>query len=157
MKTKISNFREQLLERTLKFSENLIKVFSSLPKSPVNKVLVNQAIRSGTSIGANYREACEAESAKDFVHKVRICKKESKETVYWLELVIRANTKFSKDIEPLKGEVIEFITVFKKTPRFNRGDELNADMSSSLEETPRYQRGEDVIKIFSSISSKFNR
>ena len=81
-------FKKKMLERTLNFSENLILLVNELPKTSANLKIFHQIIRSGTSIGENYREACEAESAKDFVHKMSISKKEAKETLYWLELLI---------------------------------------------------------------------
>ena len=59
-----TEFKEKLLERTLKFSENLILLINKLPKTSANLIIFHQIIRSGTSIGANYREACEGESAK---------------------------------------------------------------------------------------------
>ena len=96
MNPKTAEFQKKLLARTLDFSEILIKTLVKLPKNSVNDVLMKQAIRSGTSIGANYREACEAESGKDFVHKLGISKKECRETTYWLELIGRVNIDFSK-------------------------------------------------------------
>ena len=121
MKARINNFREQLLERTLKFSEGLIKALGRVPKNSSNNILTRQAVMSGTSIGANYREACEAESAKDFVHKIKLCKKESRETNYWLELVIRANPRSLKELSPLKDETIEFTKIFSSiSAKFNR-------------------------------------
>lgn len=107
-------FRQIMLERTLKFSENLIFLINKLPKTSANLVIFHQIIRSGTSIGANYHEACEAESAKDFIHKLRISKKEAKETYYWLELLTRTNQKFQKELKLLLSEVSEFVKIFSK-------------------------------------------
>jgi four helix bundle protein len=109
-----AEFKEKLLERTLKFSENLIFIINKLPKTTANLIIFHQVIRSGTSIGANYREACEAESAKDFIHKLRISKKETKETSYWLELLTGTNPKFKKNLEELLIEVLEFTKIFSK-------------------------------------------
>lgn len=111
MTYKNEEFRESLLLRTKNFSLVLIKILSKLPKNSANEILVKQGIRSGTSIGANYREACEAESGKDFVHKIRICKKEAKETLYWLELLMVSNPNFSKDLETLLKESDEFVKI----------------------------------------------
>lgn len=107
-------FKEKLLERTLQFSENLINLINKLPRNSANLIIFNQIIRSGTSVGANYREACEAESAKDFVHKIRISKKEAKESIYWFELLIRTNPKFKNELSNLLEEVIEFTKIFAK-------------------------------------------
>lgn len=101
-----------LLERTLEFSESAIKFLVKLPKNPINNILVRQALRSITSIGANYREACEAESAKDFVHKIRISKKEARESEYWLILISRTNPFAGDKIKLLLSKSQEFIKIF---------------------------------------------
>jgi four helix bundle protein len=69
-------------------------------------------VRSGTSMGANYREANETETKKDFKYRIRICRKEGKETVYWLKLIIEANPEFKKRIEPLLQESSELVKIF---------------------------------------------
>ena len=107
-------FKEKLLERTLQFSEDLINLTNKLPKTSSNLMILNQIIRSGTSVGANYREACEAESAKDFIHKIRIAKKEAKESIYWFELLIRTNPNYKNNLEKLLSEIVEFIKIFAK-------------------------------------------
>ncbi len=107
-------FKEKLIQRTLKFSEDLILLINKYPKSSANLTIFSQLIRSGTSIGANYREACEAESAKDFIHKLRISKKEAQETSYWLELLMRTNVDSNNSLVKLNIEVTEFIKIFAK-------------------------------------------
>ena len=76
-----------LEDRTLKFSEGIIDFTKKLPQNLITKPLINQLIRSGTSIGANYCEADEANSKKDFINKIAITKKETKETKYWLRVI----------------------------------------------------------------------
>ena len=76
-----------LEDRTLKFSEGIIDFTKKLPQNLITKPLINQLIRSGTSIGANYCEADEANSKKDFINKIAIAKKETKETKYWLRVI----------------------------------------------------------------------
>jgi four helix bundle protein len=78
----------KLLEiRTLKFSVAIIKLSVSLPKSPESSVIRNQITKSGTSVGANYREANRARSKKDFKNKIKISESEASETNYWLEIL----------------------------------------------------------------------
>src|SRR3989344_4147243 len=77
--------------RTARFGEHIIKFAMSLPNNPINRSLIQQLVRSGTSIGANYMEADGAESKRDFNHKIGICKKEAKETMYWLRILAKAN------------------------------------------------------------------
>jgi len=101
-----------LLERTLKFSEGLIKLINKLSKNLINLEISKQVFRSGTSMGANYREACEAESSKDFVHKIRIVLKEARETKYWLKLLLKNNPTLSEEIIKLGKECVELIKIF---------------------------------------------
>ncbi|OGM03529.1 hypothetical protein A2715_02655 [Candidatus Woesebacteria bacterium RIFCSPHIGHO2_01_FULL_39_32] len=99
--TQTSNKKYDLEERTLEFSKNGIRFCKGLPKNTINFNLINQLVRSSTSIGANYREANDSLGKKDFIHKLRIARKESKETIYWLELIIEANpdkTKIANDL-----------------------------------------------------------
>ena len=79
-----------LEERTALFGEELIEFCRGLPFDPVTSPVISQLVAAGTSIGANYCEADEAESKRDFRHKVAICRKESKETKYWLRMVAKA-------------------------------------------------------------------
>jgi len=77
-----SKSKYDLEERTAMFGENLIHFLKTIKETSLNKSLLAQVMRSGTSIGANYYEANGAESKKDFQHKIGICKKEAKETCY---------------------------------------------------------------------------
>ncbi|MEK7617467.1 MAG: four helix bundle protein [Patescibacteria group bacterium] len=104
--------RFDLEERTLNFSRKVIDLVNSLPKNSVNFELVSQVVRSAGSVGANYREANEALSKKDFYMRIRICRKESKETRYWLELILHNNSYSEKVIQPLIGESTELIKIF---------------------------------------------
>lgn len=100
--------------RTLNFSIQLVKICKVLPKNIITIPLISQYIRSGTSIGANYREANGASSKKDFRNKIFICKKESKETVYWTTLLIEAVSEYKKELESLKDEAEQFARIFSK-------------------------------------------
>jgi len=93
-----------LEDRTKEFSYKVIALCNKLPFSITNKRLIDQLVRSATSIGANYREANECDTKKDFKNKIRIAKKEARETIYWLELIINSNTLFSKEIYILLDE-----------------------------------------------------
>ncbi len=100
-----------LEERTLEFGKRMVHLCRALPKDIVNNTLVDQVIRSGTSIGANYREANETETKKDFQFRMRICRKEAKETVYWLKLIVEANRNIENRIQPLITEAIELMKI----------------------------------------------
>ena len=107
-KTKIYD----LEDRTLEFGKRIVRMCQALPKKSINFTLLDQVARSGTSLGANYREANETDTKKDFQYRIRICRKEGKETVYWLKLIIEANPDFIKRIEPLLQETIELVKIF---------------------------------------------
>ncbi len=110
--TKITNNKNyDLEERTLEFSKRIVRLCKELPKNITNNPLISQVIKSSTSIGANYIEANESLSKKDFVHRVKISRKEAKETVYWLKLVIESliedNQDWNSRINLLIKEAIE--------------------------------------------------
>lgn len=101
-----------LEDRTLEFGKRIIRLAKALPKNSINFTLIDQVTRSGTSVGANYREANETETKKDFLFRIRICRKEGKETIYWLNLIIEANPEFADRIKPLLQEAIELVKIF---------------------------------------------
>jgi four helix bundle protein len=79
--------RYDLEERTAKFGEEIIRFAKKIPENSITKPLIIQLIKSGTSIGANYCEADDAESKKDFKHKISICKKEVRESKHFLRMI----------------------------------------------------------------------
>lgn len=85
-----------LEERTSKFGEEIINFAQTIDKNETTSSLITQLVKAGTSIGANYCEADDAESRKDFKHKIGIAKKEARETKYWLRMIAVAYPK-SKD------------------------------------------------------------
>lgn len=96
-----------LEDRTLEFSKRIAKMCYALPKNTINEIYIKQILRSASSIGANYIEANESLGKKDLKMKIKIARKEAKETTYWLNLIIAANSNFQKRIEPLVQESIE--------------------------------------------------
>ena len=101
---KDENRPEDLKPRTKRYALRIIKMFTALPKNEVARVLGKQVLRSGTSVGANYREGCRARSSAEFVSKVGDCLKELEETEYWLELLVdSATVPARKDVGPLEG------------------------------------------------------
>ena len=80
-------FSIKLEQRTKDFAISIIKISASLPNTPESKVIKNQITKSGTSIGANYREANRSRSKSDFLNKIKICVGEANETIYWLEII----------------------------------------------------------------------
>lgn len=101
-----------LEERTARFAEMIIDFAKKLPQDTISRPLINQIIRSGTSIGANYSEADEASSKKDFLNKVAIAKKETKETKYWLRIIAHTLPMNKSDTSQLWQEAQELNLIF---------------------------------------------
>jgi four helix bundle protein len=108
------NSNYNLDKRTTIFGESLIKFCKTLSLDTISKPIVSQIIRSGTSIGANYMEANNASSRKDFTNKIFICKKESQETKYWLVMLETCFPKKLDEIKLLKQEAQELLMIFQK-------------------------------------------
>ena len=104
---RMKNEEKDLAERTKKFARRIIRLFVALPREPVAQVLGKQALRSGTSVGANYREADRARSKAEFVSKIGDCLKEADETLYWLELLSDEKIVATSGLAPLIQEANE--------------------------------------------------
>ena len=101
-----------LEERTAKFGEEVIKFAKLIPVNSVTMTLIPQFVRAGTSIGANYCEADDSESGKDFKHKIGICKKESRETKHWLRMIVVACPELKDKARILWQEAKELNLIF---------------------------------------------
>lgn len=101
-----------LEERTLRYAKEIIAFVNSCSRTMVNSELVKQLVRSSGSVGANYIEAREALSRKDFLMRVKICRKEAKESVYWLKLLEVKNDGLEKERQSLLDESTELLKIF---------------------------------------------
>ena len=104
--------KQELEKRTKDFALKLIRFLQTLMENKVTPVLGYQLLKSGTSIGANYREANRAESHDDFIHKIGIVEKEASETEYWLELFDDANIGNVEERRWLLREARELVAIF---------------------------------------------
>jgi len=104
--------RYDLEERTALFGEDIIEFVKAIPLNQITTSLVDQLVRSSSSIGANYCEADCAESKKDFIHKLGICKKESKETKHWLRMIVKAIPGVKEKARILWKEANELVLIF---------------------------------------------
>ena len=111
---KFSKTKYDLEERTTRFGEKIIDLCKKAPKNVVTIPIVDQLLRAGTSIGANYCEANGASSKRDFRNKIFTCKKESKESKYWLRMLTRAVESLQDDCNSLWQEAQEFTLIFSK-------------------------------------------
>src|SRR3954470_7521485 len=109
--------KHDLEERTARFGETVIRFAKKIPVTPVTHSLISQLVRAATSIGANYCEADDAESKKDFRHKIGLCRKESRETKYWFRMIARAAPTSKPQGRPLWQEAKELHLIFSKIRR----------------------------------------
>ena len=104
------------------FAWRIIRLYVALPKTNVvAQILGKQMLRSGTSVGANYREAYRARSKAEFISKIGDCLKEADETLYWLELILDESFVPSNRLQPLLGEADELVTIFTTISKHSRG------------------------------------
>ena len=109
----MNNF--DLEERTAKFGENIIKFCKTIFKDEITRSIIDQLVRSGTSVGANYMEANAASSDKDFRNKIYICKKEAQETKHWLRMLSQCILEDKKqELRKLWQEAQELTLIFGK-------------------------------------------
>ncbi len=108
----MSHEKQKIQEQTLRFAVRVVKLCKFLSEQDgVTRVLYKQLIRSGTSIGANVREAQSAQSDRDFLHKLEIALKEARETEYWLIILVEADLVKEQRIKLLRQECEEIIKI----------------------------------------------
>jgi four helix bundle protein len=98
-----------LCDRTKRFALRVIRLAQTLPDDKVSRVISNQLLRSGTSVGANYRAACRAKSPADFCSKMTTVEEETDESMYWMELVIEGGLISESRLSPLYKEAEEIL------------------------------------------------
>ena len=114
---KFSNAKNQeydLEERTVKFSENIIEFIAKIKRDDINRNIISQLIRAGTSIGANYCEANASSSKRDFRNKIYICKKEANETKYWFRVLAKYHPELKEKLRNFWKEAHELHLIFQK-------------------------------------------
>lgn len=107
-----STKKYDLEERTAKFGEDTIKFCRKVPETPITRPLITQLVKCGTSMGANYCEADDAESKQDFRHKIGICKKESREAKHFIRMIAVAVPELKEEAKPLWQEAKELNLIF---------------------------------------------
>jgi four helix bundle protein len=114
--------KEEMKRRTKRFALRIVRLVEALPRGRTADVLGRQLLRSGTSVGANYRAACRAKSTADFISKMGTVEEEADESVYWMELLVEAGV--------VKADLIESL--------MKEGDELLAITVSSIKTTRKH-------------------
>ena len=124
-----------LENRLIDFAVGIIKLAESLPKTRTGNHIAGQILRSGTSPAPNYGEAHSAESNQDFIHKMKVCLKELRETRVWLIMITKAMLKPENEIDLLLKENVELVSIFVasiKTAKKNNLKEQSSDLFSIL-------------------------
>lgn len=111
---------DDIAERMLEFAARSVRAVESLTPSLASAHIARQLIRSATSAGANYEEARGAESRADFAHKVLVAAKETRESGYWLRLVLRLHLHAGQDLTPLVHESHQLVAILKASARTAR-------------------------------------
>ena len=107
-----TEYSKELEKRIRKFAVRIIRLSTSLPNTAEGRVIRNQITKSGTSVGANYREANRTRNREDFKNKITICEGEASETQYWLEVIVEANWLSIEKVKPVHEECSEFLAIF---------------------------------------------
>ena len=102
---------QEFKKRTKLLALRIIKLVSSLPKNTVSDVIGKQLVRSGTSVGANYRSACRARSTADLIAKLRIVEEEADECLYWMELIVEAKLVDATNLRSIMSETNEILAM----------------------------------------------
>jgi four helix bundle protein len=111
---------DNLKDRTKKFALRIIRLVEALPKGKATDVIGKQLLRSGTSVGANYRAACRAKSTADFISKMGIVEEEADESIFWMELLIDSKLVAKErllDLMEEAGEIVSIIVASIKPAR----------------------------------------
>ena len=103
-----------LENRTKKFSIEILTFLKSIRLTPINRSIIEQLVRSATSVGANYCEAIGASSKKDFRNKIHICKKEAQETRYWIDILLNLDSDHAEKLSVFQKESHELVLIFNK-------------------------------------------
>src|SRR6266436_3826961 len=101
-----------LEERTAKFGEAIIEFAKKVPVTLITTPLISQLVKSGTSVGSNYCEADDAGSKKEFMYRISVCKRESRETKHWLRMIVKAEPSLRDDAIPVWQEAKELNLIF---------------------------------------------
>jgi four helix bundle protein len=103
---------KNLKDRTKQFALRMMRLYSALPRREEARIIGRQMLRSGTSVGANYRAACRARSKAEFVAKLGVVLEEADETVFWLELLQESSLISAQKLAPLVQEARELTAIF---------------------------------------------
>ena len=102
---------KDLKQRTKEFALRIIRLVESLPRGKITDVIGRQLLRSGTSVGANYRSACRAKSIADFISKMGTVEEEADESTYWMELLIESGLISKDEVDELLDDADQIVAI----------------------------------------------
>ena len=111
---------DELKQRTKRFALRVMALVAALPNTVVSRAIGGQLVRSGTSVGANYRSACRGKSKADFAAKIAISEEEADESAYWLELIVEGRLLPDNRVVPLLTEANELAKIMSASRRTSR-------------------------------------
>ncbi len=117
--------KAELLTRTKAFALRILKLVDHLPRTTSGRAIGNQLVRSGTSVGANYRAACRSRSRAEFAAKLGLVAEEADETVYWLEVIRDGNLLPANELSGLLKEADELTAIFTAGRRSSSGNQTS--------------------------------
>ena len=116
--------REEMKARTKAYANRVVKLCAALPNNWIARILGQQLLRSGTSVGANYRPVCRARSDADFINKLRVVEEECDESLFWMELLVDNSILKASRLRDLMlegSEILAIVVASAKTARTSRG------------------------------------
>ncbi|NQT87622.1 four helix bundle protein [bacterium] len=125
---------QELKQRTFRFALRIIRLVQALPSNGITRPLGHQLVRSGTSVGANYRSACKSRSRAEFIARLGVAEEEADESAYWLELLIDSKQLQAAHVQPLLQEATELTAILaasRKTAKHNRKSTIGNRKSPS--------------------------
>ena len=121
--------RDEMKARTKTYAKRIVKLCEALPDKWVARTLGRQLLRSGTSVGANYRAVCRAKSAADFLNKLRIVEEECDESLFWMELLVECNLVNARRLTSLMQEGNEFLSIVVASAKTTRSSNTRSAAS----------------------------
>ena len=122
---------QDLKIRTRKFALRIIRLYKALPNSVEGQIIGKQVLRSGTSVGAQYREGTRARSTAEFISKIESACQELEETMYWFELLIEAEIFAQEKIRDLQNEANELMAIFVSSVKKAKGEKISFKREAS--------------------------
>ena len=129
----------ELKARTKQFGLRVIRLVDRLPRTPAGRAISNQLVRSGTSVGANYRAACRARSKAEFIAKIGIVVEEADESAFWLELITESGMLKNDLVSPLRREAEELTAIFTASARTARANTPRSKSTTSRSKSSNQQ------------------